>query len=73
MKAEFYHIDTLTIEPLTLWSAGFKSTSITLLGHLISHKSYHYSPIGNELARIGFPLDKITAYGMWKGGVPWIR
>jgi uncharacterized damage-inducible protein DinB len=48
---------------------GFKPHTMAFLGYLISHESYHYGEIGIELARIGYPLDKKTAYGMWDWSV----
>src|SRR3990172_1428243 len=43
---------------------GFKPHAPAFLGYLISHEAYHHGEIGIELARIGYPLDKKTAYGM---------
>lgn len=48
---------------------GFKPHAPAFLGYLISHEAYHHGEIGIELARIGYPLDKKTAYGMWEWGV----
>lgn len=48
---------------------GFKPHAPAFLGYLISHEAYHHGEIGIELARIGHPLDKKTAYGMWEWGV----
>jgi uncharacterized damage-inducible protein DinB len=48
---------------------GFKPHATAFLGYLISHEAYHHGEIGIELARIGYPLDKKTAYGMWEWGV----
>jgi uncharacterized damage-inducible protein DinB len=48
---------------------GFKPHATAFLGYLISHESYHHGEIGIELARIGYPLDKKSAYGMWEWGV----
>jgi uncharacterized damage-inducible protein DinB len=48
---------------------GFKPHATAFLGYLISHESYHHAEIGIELTRIGYPLDKKTAYGMWEWGV----
>lgn len=48
---------------------GFKPHAPAFLGYLISHEAYHHGEIGTELTRIGYPLDKKTAYGMWEWGV----
>lgn len=48
---------------------GFKPHAQAFLGYLISHEAYHHGEIGIELARIGYPLDRKTAYGMWEWGV----
>jgi uncharacterized damage-inducible protein DinB len=48
---------------------GFKPHIGAFVGYLISHESYHHGEIGIELARIGYPLDKKTAFGMWEWGV----
>ena len=48
---------------------GFKPHAPAFLGYLISHEAYHHGEIGVELTRIGYPLDKKTAYGMWEWGV----
>jgi uncharacterized damage-inducible protein DinB len=48
---------------------GFKPHASAFVGYLISHESYHHGETGIELARIGYPLDKKTAFGLWEWGV----
>jgi hypothetical protein len=48
---------------------GFKPHTVAFVGYLISHESYHHGEMDIELARIGYPLDKKTAFGMWEWGV----
>jgi uncharacterized damage-inducible protein DinB len=48
--------------------SGFKPHTPAFLAYLIAHESYHHGEIGIELARIGHPLDKRTAFGMWEWG-----
>jgi uncharacterized damage-inducible protein DinB len=48
---------------------NFKPHAPAFLGYLISHEAYHHGEIGIELARIGWPLDKKTSYGIWEWGV----
>ncbi len=48
---------------------GVKPRAPAFLGYLISHEAYHHGETGIELAQIGYPLDKKTAYGMWEWGV----
>lgn len=48
---------------------GFKPHPAAFLGYLISHEAYHHGEIGIELSRIGHPLEKKTAFGIWEWGV----
>jgi uncharacterized damage-inducible protein DinB len=48
---------------------GFKPHPTAFVGYLVAHESYHQGDIGVRLTRLGQPLPRKVAYGMWEWGV----